>query len=366
MDIFSLTDKQLIPIFSDVVSEQVKSFQIKHQYRKLATSGIVGEFLVPTITCQTITGNTAEFTLFVRRRKKFDIGSFQAHHYVFLEQNGIPVPQLYGVVKDSDGGEILFLEHLDEVITTDEEFYRDRDTLKKFISLIARFNSLKPSTEYAANLGFDMAERDFTMNWRTWLTWSIFVLDYIEKNSEINLFDDRIKRLIHTDTSGMTELKQIALELVYVIPNLPVGYIHGDYLPGNTGWRKNSRELVVFDFENVLLDTRFYDIALIIGNWDTERNNAATQRELAEMYLETYQEYSMDIVSLEEFTREIKLVWYSRKLNLWEHLPADMLNAPSYDSGMPGTTLEERLNLVYHNLQILMNELETITYLLKS
>ena len=366
LDIDNITDDQLLPIFSNVVSEQVTSFQIRHEDQKKATNGIMGEYLIPTVTCQTSSGKTVEFTLFVRRRKKLDVGRFQAHHYAFLEQNSVPIPHLYGVLKDDEGGEVLFLEHLDEVISTDVEFYRDRDTLKKFITLMARLNSLKPSAEYAANIGFDMAERDFTMNWRTWLTWSIFVLDYIEKNSERNLFGDRIKQLCHTGNSRVAALKQIALELTYVIPILPVGYIHGDFLPGNTGWRKNSRELVVFDFEDVSLDTRFYDIALVIGDWDTESKNAVTQRELAEMYLETYNEYGGDIVSLEEFTREIKLVWYSRKLNLWEYLPANMLNAPSYHSGMPGRTREERLNLVYHNLQILLNELDTIRYLLKS
>ena len=63
---------------------------------------------------------------------------------------------------------------------------------------------------------------------------------------------------------------------------------------------------------------------------------------------------------MKDFIREIMLVWYARKLNLWEHLPEDMLGAPSYKSGMPGKTREARLDLVYDNLLILTNELDTI------
>jgi Ser/Thr protein kinase RdoA (MazF antagonist) len=36
---------------------------------------------------------------------------------------------------------------------------------------------------------------------------------------------------------------------MHIVPNLPVGLVHGDFHPGNMGWRKKSKELVVFDFE---------------------------------------------------------------------------------------------------------------------
>jgi thiamine kinase-like enzyme len=359
-DIFNISKDKLLSIFSDIASEALDDFQVRYDHVKSSKNGIMGKFLIPTVTCQTKSGDTTEFTLFVRRRKKSDPGRLQAHHYDFLKGYGIPVPCLYGVLRDEQGSEVVFLEHLEEITSTENRLFDNPDTLKEFVKLMARFNSIRPTVDYAARLGWDMAERDFTMNWKTWMTWSVFVLDYIEKNAAQDLFDERIKQFCQSGSPGISELKNIALELVYIIPSLPVGYIHGDFLPANTGWRKDPRELVVFDFEDVLLDTRFYDIAYFIGGWDIEGKHPPTQRELAEIYLENYVRHGGDKVNIEDFIREITLVWYARKLNLWEYLPEDMLGAPSYKSGMPGETREERLDLVYNNLLILTDTLDTI------
>jgi hypothetical protein len=364
-DIFNIPKDRLLSIFSDIVSEKVEDFHVRYEHRKNSENGIMGEFRIPTVTCRIASGDITEFTLFVRRRKKADIGRLQAHHYAFLSNKGVPVPRLYGALPDEQGREVIFLEHLEEIAETEEDFYRDMKNLKEFLELMARFNSVRLTVDYAAEIGWDMAERDFTMNWKTWMTWSIFVLDYIEKNAEKDLFDERIKRFCRSGEPGINSLKRVALELAYVIPSLTVGYIHGDFLPGNTGWRKDPRELVVFDFEDVLLDTRFYDIAFFIGGWDIEGKHPVTQRELAEIYLENYIRHGGDKINIEDFIREIMLVWYARKLNLWEYLPADMLGAPSYDSGMPGEKREERLDLVYTNLHILLNELGTVYSILE-
>lgn len=363
--VFDLSKEQLLPLLSDIVSDEVEEFDIRYQHQKRSENGIVGEFEIPTFTCRTISGEKCEFTLFVRRRKKFDEGRRQTHHYDFLKSNKVPVPSLYGTLLDSQNREVLFMEHLEENTDTKEEFFEDAEVMNEFLELMARFNSLKPTVHYAARMGWDMAERDFTMNWKTWLTWSIFVLEYIENNADKNLFSRRIKEFCNSEEPRIDLLTDVALKLTYVVPSLPVGYVHGDFMPHNTARRQGTNELVVFDFEDVLLDTRFYDIARVIGGWDVERNHPESQRDVAKVYLDYYMKHGGDSVGIEDFIREVTLVWYARKLNLWEYLPADVLGAPSYDSGMPGKTRNERLDLVYGNMIVLWNSLDTINSFLE-
>ena len=363
--IFDITKDRLLPIVSNVASEKVDSFSIRFDHQKTSPNGIMGEYLIPTITCQTESGDSLEFTLFVRRRKRADEGRLQAHHYAFLSKNGVPIPRLYGVLSDSQGREVLFLEHLDEFAVSDDAFYEDTNTLIKYLEIMAKFNSVKPTVEYAADVGRDMADRDFTMNWKTWLPWSIYVLDHVEKYAEKHLLGEQIMRFCQSNQAEIKILKRIALKLIHVVPNLPVGLIHGDFLPGNMGWRRNPRELVVFDFEDILFDTRLYDIAFVLGGWDIEGKHSAKQHDLAEIYLNTYFHCGGSNIGIEDFIREITLVWYARKLNLWEYFPPDLLNAPSYESGMPGNTRQARLDLLYKNISMLVTKMDHIGSLIR-
>ena len=230
---------------------------------------------------------------------------------------------------------------------------------------MAILNSLKPTVEYAANIGRDMAYREgYTRNWNTWLPWSIHILNQIEKYAVSDLLDDTIKKFCQSNQDEIQILKRIALELMHVVPNLPVGLIHGDFLPGNTGWRKTPKELVVFDFEDIVFDTRFYDIAFVLGGWDIEGKHSATQHELAEIYLKTYFQCGGSTIRMEDFTREITMVWYARKLNLWGYLPPD-LHGPSYELGAFRNTRQERLDAIYESLSMLVSRVDHIGSLIR-
>ena len=81
--------------------------------------------MVPTISYEIESGGSFKRTLFVRRPKEVGWGRLQAHHYTFLSENGVPTPRLYGVLSDSKGREVLFLEYLDEVTVANKAFYED-------------------------------------------------------------------------------------------------------------------------------------------------------------------------------------------------------------------------------------------------
>ena len=362
--IFDITKAQLLPIVCDIASEKVDDFLIRYDHQKTSPNGLMGEYLIPTITWETKSGDSLECTLFVRRPKGVRWNRLQAHHYAFLSKNGVTVPRLYGVLSDSQGREVLFLEHLGEVTVSNDALYRDTDTLEKFLELMARLNSIKPTVEYAADVGRDMAGRDFLRNWYIELSWAIHVLDQIEKYAEEKLLGEKIKRFCQSNQANIKALKRIALELIYIVPNLPVGLIHGDFLPGNTGWRKRPRELVVFDFEDIMFDTRFYDIAFVLGGWNIKGKHIATQQDLAEIYLKTYFQCGGSTISIEDFIREITVVWYARKLNLWGYLPPD-LHGPSYELGAFRNTRQERLDAIYENITMLVSEMDHIGSLIR-
>ena len=204
--IFDFTKTQLLPIVCDIASKKVDDFLIRFDHQKTSPNGIMGEYLIPTITCETGSGDSLEFTLFVRRPKGVRWNRLQAHHYTFLSKNGVPVPRLYGVISDSEGTEVLFLEHLDEVTVSNDAFYEDTDTLITYLEIMARLNSIKPTIEYAADLGRDMAGRDFIINWNIELPWSIRVLDQIEKNAEKHLLGEQIYRFCQSNQANIKAL----------------------------------------------------------------------------------------------------------------------------------------------------------------
>ncbi len=364
--LFGFTKDQLSPIVDSVAGTSVQDFTIRLDHSRAGLNGICGEYLVPTILCRTEGGDSYEFTLFVRRRKDTQPGRRQAPHYSVLSEHGVPVPRLYGVLEDSQGREVLFLELLDEVTVSDDTFYQDTDAFVQFLAIAARLNAVKPTTDYAAEIGRAMAGRGgYTRNWNTWLPWSIHVLDRIEEYAGRSLLDEQLGRFCLSRRAEIRTLKRIALELIRVIPRLPVGLVHGDFHPGNTGWRRKPRELAVFDFEDMMFDTRFYDVAVVLGGPEPGNPGRARQTDLAEAYLNVYSQSGRSAPSLDDFLREISVVWFARKLNLWEHLPED-LSGPGHVPQATWDTREARLDSLYRTMSMLVGAADNVVNLIRN
>lgn len=364
--LFEFTKDQLLPIVNSIAKTPVQDFNVRLEHNKASLNGICGEHLVPTIVCRTQARESLEFTLFVRRRNDAEPGRLQAPHYSFLGKNGVPVPRLYGVLEDRQGREVLFLELLDEVTISDDAFYQDADAVIQFLAIAARLNGIKPTIDYAAQIGRAMAEREgYTRNWNTWLPWSIHILGRIEEYAGRHLLGEQLDRFCLSRRAEIQTLKRIALDLIHVVPGFPVGLVHGDFHPENTGWRKKPRELVVFDFEDIMLDTRFYDVAVVLGGPETEDKRPAKQLDLAAVYLDAYSQYGGTAPTLEEFLKEISIVWFARKLNLWEHLPED-LRGPHYLAGATGDLRKARLDSLYKNMSMLVSTAGSVATLIRS
>jgi len=353
--IFEIPFIQLQPIVNKIAGEPVDSFKVQIKDKKMGPSGICGDYLVPTITYLTKSGTSGDITIFVRRPHRKRPGSLQQHHYEYLSNQNVPIPELYGVITDDEGREVLFLEYLDEIID-EEEFLDDEDRARKFLALMARFNTVKLTLDYIAELGRDMARREWSLNWNKWLAWSMYALDLLKDRAYKDELGKPLKKLFSTSTDELDKLKKLSRELMNRVNKYGKGYLHGDFYPGNMGWRCRNKELVIFDFEDVIIDVRFFDVATYLGAPDIAEKRCDTRYNLAEYYLKQYQGYTGEFIDLEEFLKEIYIIWLSYKSNPWE---------PRFDASevwekATNEQKQKRSEQIYKHLTMLISQLPII------
>lgn len=352
--IFKIPFADLHPIVKKIVGVPIDSYKIVIQQKKLGPSGICGDYLVPTIDYLLKSGKRGKITVFVRRPHRKRPGSLQQHHYEYLASQGIPIPKLYGVITDTKGREVLFLEYLEEIVNEDA-FLRDKNKTKEYLSLMARFNVIELSLEYIAQLGQDMANREWVLNWDIWLTWAIRALDILQKRALNDELDKPLKVLFQKSPQKLIGLREMSVKLMNYINGFKKGYVHGDFYPGNLGWRRDDKELVVFDFEDVMINNRFYDVARYLGAPDKTEERCDTQNNLAKYYLKEYRSFGGDSVSVKEFLREIYITWLAWKCNLW--LPnidgSEVWKKATKEKKLKrGAQINEHLNVLFSQLPI--------------
>ena len=358
--IFDLTKDEVQSIVENIADEPVDAFGITIEHEKQGLDGICGEYVIPTLSYTTRSGRRGKRAVFVRRPNINRPGISQLHHYTFFENSGVPVPRLYGALTDSKQREVLFLEYLQEITVEDHEFLNDVDHFLKFLDVIAHLNAVEPTVDYSAEVGRDMAYRGgYTRNWNTWLPWSIHVLKRIWDHAAKGELGCPIKKFCSASEGRLYELCRIARDLINRISQFQVGIIHGDFYPGNIAWRRATQELVIFDFEDVMFDVRFYDVAICLGAPDDVGLYCVPQRELAEHYLQEYSCLKRNSLDMTQFLEEIYTIWLARKLNLWEFLPAE-LHGPHYQPGNEDEQRRKRREDLHRHLDILFRQIAVV------
>ena len=151
--------------------------------------------------------------------------------------------------------------------------------------------------------------------------------------------------------------------MMAAIRALPLGLVHGDLQPGNTGWRRGDRELVLFDLEDIRIDARFYDIAQVLGGPHPLLPGTRSNIDLFELFLNTYAELTGDQIGMQTFLKEIWVAWAARKINLWEYLPPEV-GGPSYGNSAFVGDEKERRDRLELNLSQLIESIETLSDIL--
>ena len=311
-NVFGLTKAQLKPIVdSTSLFGPVASFEISVKHKVLPIYyGAKGEKVIPTFIYTTWSGYTGEITIFAKKYN--ESGPKETYHYLHLMKHNAPIPKFYGDLRDSDNREIIFLEYLKTFNSNDRMFIRDPKKFKQFLALMARFNAIKPSKEYAAVLQYKDVGGAISRR-------VMSALDSIWKQANYGKLGDDLK-LLCSNLNKLTQLKTFAKELIKPIKQMNRGLCMNDCHPHCTGYRFFTKERLFFDVEFVAFSPRFRDVAIWLGAPDIIQHYCLPRVELAQYYLEQYSRWGGATLETVDFLDEVQALWTSwtfGQLNKW-------------------------------------------------
>lgn len=323
---------------------------------KVSMPGICGEYCIPRLEIGRNSRN--EYLTIFARRQLDSKESKQSHHYKYLENNGISVPKLYGSKIDNNNCEILLLEYAQE-IKDEIEFFSSENNILDFINLAAQLSSIKPSFNYLGLVGKDMGSKGDTRDWKTWMSWSIYILDKIWELASNSSLGNDIKKLC-SDYYTKEKLQKIAFTMINKIGSMEIGIVHSDFRPNNMVFIPGSKKLSLIDFEDIIIDAKYYDIARYLGapeqvfKLDINRKDDYINEFIKKCSL--YNEHCLEFYRLKN---DLFHIWYTRSINLWEWLPHEF-GGPSYEFWPAGRDKFERCNNIYKLLNALISNMEKV------
>ncbi|PKO03262.1 MAG: hypothetical protein CVU43_04025 [Chloroflexi bacterium HGW-Chloroflexi-5] len=327
---------------------EIQSINYEDSDHKVGMPGICGEYAIPKF--EITTDNGTETVVLFGRRQLSNTESKQAHHYRYLSESGIPVPKLYGAINDGNNCEILVLEYAQE-ITDEKDFFSEEKNITEFIDLAAKFSSMHLSHNYIGLIGKDMGNKSDTRDWKTWMSWSVFIIEKIWDLASHNKLGIDLKKMCE-DCNTKNKLQRIAFNMIKKIGSFDIGIAHSDFRPNNMV-HLNNHKLGLIDFEDVIIDSKFYDIARYLGAPDQVFKWEVTKRDYyIDFFIDKCKKYEGKKLNQQKMRDELFHIWYTRSINMWEWLPHEY-GGPAYDFWPAGKNSEERCQ----NLSVLLNAL---------
>jgi len=307
--VFDLTKSQLRLIIDNIVDgDIVVSFDVAIQHQVQGFCGYSAEKVIPTFTYTTQSGRTGSTTVFVKRFHR--TGTAEAHHYEHLQKHNAPIPRMYGFLIDQEQREILFLEYLEPIgdLHASQIFLNDLENFRQCLTATAHFNAVKPSGDYASQLPLK--------NVAGVLADAAITLENVWKHACKGDLGDALKRLCLDSQDKLRRLQALISHLAKPISWMETGLIHSDIYPENTGWRRETGELLIIDLEWIGIGPRFFDAAGLLGAPDPAQPHCQMRDELAQYYLKQYTQRGGASVSLDQFREEISVLWIAQRLNI--------------------------------------------------
>ncbi|MGD0111554.1 MAG: aminoglycoside 6'-N-acetyltransferase [Armatimonadota bacterium] len=329
--VFGLAKAQLRPIVERVAGEPVTSFNIRIDHEVMGYYGGSAEKLIPTITYETPSGQSGETTVFTKRFYAEYSGSPEARHYQHLASLGVAIPKLYGAMRDNQGREIIFVEHVDVLARqegnrpaySDDSFRTDPELFPKFVRMVAHFNAVRPPAEYALIL-----KRDTDMWGDKCCADTPTVLSRVWDCSLAGQLGEALKQTCSVAPDAPAHLCQLAERLPGQVARMKLGLVHGDLFLEQIGRRWLTGDLLLFDLEDVELAPRFCDIAYWLGAPDDVERRCASLEELARLYLAAYRERGGAAPSVQSFLEETYVLWLVHSFSLVDWYLTEALDEP--------------------------------------
>ena len=324
--VLGLTQTQLQPIADDIAGEQVASFDVRVVDHAWPHYGVRGEKVAASFAWTTRSGRTGETLVFVKKQgepicdrdgREIAPAPAEAVHYRNLTPHRAPIPRMYGAltVAGPDPREVIFLEWLDEVVTEQEpfaQFQNDDEHFRQFLSSVARFNAIVPSSDYAEHLR-TVRERECTYPWRREgrdRAESMFAaLKSTYDDAEQSKLGPALRQACSRSANQLITLETLAHRLVEQKAAMVAGFCHRDLEPFQTGRRRCTGEVVLFDIESPNLAPRFCDAAVCLGAPDAYLPRCRPREELARHYLDEYVRQGGCPASMDEFLNETYILW---------------------------------------------------------
>jgi hypothetical protein len=263
--------------------------------------GARGHKVIVTYSYTRPGGRRAQTRLFVKRHSH--PGTMEEWQYRRLHEHGAPIPRLHLAVRDPQDREILFLELVDTDPRPDEEFIRDEGALREFITLVARFNAIRPHPDYAASLQNKDVGGALGTAVCSWL-------EQIWRQACQGQLGPALMRWCLTSGDQLCRLQKLAVGLAVPLRNMDRGLCSNDCYPHATGRRPVTGERLLFDLEFVSLAPRFRDIARWLGMPETVGSYCVPRARLSQWYLSG----RASTVPLSQFQDETTLLWASSTL----------------------------------------------------
>jgi hypothetical protein len=264
---------------------------------------------------------------------------------------------MYGALTDAKQRETLFIEYLDVVAEREpcERFLKDARQFPRFLGVVAHFNAIQPSEEYAARLRQDMAQRPGPSGWDGWLAQVPDALDRVWEHASRGDLGEALQRLFSADSRD--KLKGIAHRLIEPVAQMEAGLAHNDCYPHCTGWRRDTGELLLFDLEDVGFGPRFCDVAPWLGAPDAIQPRCGPREELSRHYLSEYGRWGGNAPPLGQFLEETRILWMTYALLMLEWYLNEILNGPA-DRTKENSEEHQRYNrdALHRQLSILIAE----------
>jgi len=296
------------PILEAIAGEPIASFRVTVDHQVRGFQGYNADKLIPTFAYETKSGRRCVTALMVKWLK--DPANREPLHYFWLAKHRAPIPRVYGTLTEPDGRVMLFLEYLEPIggVGDYERFLKDPGNLREFLGLIARFNAIRPSPEYASKLPrMDVKRR---------LRSSKEALTRIWELARAGTLADELLEFCSGSANLLPRLLRLAARLNRPISKMPLGLIHSDLYPDNTAWRRATGELVAIDIEHVCLGPAFYDAALYLGTPEDIEPLCLPRLELCDVYLEQYLRSGGRRATADEVLGQTRILWAARTLGM--------------------------------------------------
>lgn len=302
--VFGLSMAQLHPIVEAAAGEPIASFDISIEHQVEGFYGFGGEKAVPTFTYVTSAGCAGRVTVFAKHSN--DPESTEAEQCGFLGAHGAPIPRMYGTLRSSAGRPILFFEHVDT--SESARSTGSPESLRELLSLMARFNAIRPAPDYAAWLQQASSTREdkaATQARTQELLW--------EAAQRGDLGDD-LRRFCASRQHDLPRIQTFTQRLFGQVVQMETGLVHTDFSRENTG-RRSTGERVVMDLEEVTIGPRFTDVSGWLGRPVDLWTRQEDQRDMAEYYLREYSRWGGCPPSLDQCLEESQVLWVQKMID---------------------------------------------------